>query len=105
MRSTAKVKKSPEPTDEDRVAEGASTPQDADSKPIQVDGRVSRELMLRIARGALRGGIEFLVAKMGAKPLPAGRPLELPSASSGRDVMTADEVAEFLGVDRNTVYD
>ena len=38
------------------------------------------------------------------------RLIELPNAppelvTETRDVMTADEVAEFLGVDRNTVYD
>ena len=32
--------------------------------------------------------------------LPSG-----PTPEPGSDVMTADEVAEFLGVDRNTVYD
>lgn len=29
----------------------------------------------------------------------------VPAAHESKDVMTADEVAEFLGVDRTTVYD
>jgi excisionase family DNA binding protein len=29
----------------------------------------------------------------------------LPAADESKEVMTADEVAEFLGVDRTTVYD
>ncbi len=74
---------------------------------IVVDGRVSRELLREIALGALRSGITFLQAQLAtAQPPPA--PLALAPAPPGapdRDVMTADEVAAFLGVDRNTVYD
>jgi excisionase family DNA binding protein len=33
-----------------------------------------------------------------------GRPTQKPAAADP-DIMTADEVAAFLGVDRNTVYD
>ena len=70
-----------------------------------IDGRASRELLARIAVGALRGCIEFLKAQLGetAPATPHPRPLEL--VAPDRDVMTADEVAAFLGVDRNTVYD
>lgn len=32
-------------------------------------------------------------------------PVQVSAGSATKDVMTADEVAEFLGVDRNTVYD
>ena len=32
-------------------------------------------------------------------------PAQVGAGSTTKDVMTADEVAEFLGVDRNTVYD
>ena len=74
----------------------------ADERVIVIDGRASRELLARIAAGALRGGIEFLKAQLGATA-PPPRPLDV--ASPERDVMTADEVAAFLGVDRNTVYD
>jgi excisionase family DNA binding protein len=71
---------------------------------VTIDGRKSRELLLRIARGALRSGIEFLQAELHGQPLPpARRPLAF--VEPERDVMTADEVAAFLGVDRNTVYD
>ncbi len=77
-----------------------------DERVIVIDGRASRELMLRIARGALRSGIEFLVAQMGEQALPVRRALELPPRTAPEaDIMTADEVAAFLGVDRNTVYD
>ena len=87
-----------------RNATAATAP--ADERVIVIDGRASRQLMARIAYGALRTGIEFLLAQQGIQPKPATpRPLELGEAASERDVMTADEVAAFLGVDRNTVYD
>ena len=76
-----------------------------DERVIVIDGRASRQLMARSAYGALRSGIEFLLAQQG-KTLPAlAPPRPLQPAESERDVMTADEVAAFLGVDRNTVYD
>ncbi len=81
----------------------APIPADGD-RVVTIDGRKSRELLLQIARGALRSGIEFLQAELHGKPPPAARrPLAI--VESERDVMTADEVAAFLGVDRNTVYD
>jgi excisionase family DNA binding protein len=70
---------------------------------IVIDGRVSRELVREIALGALRSGIAFLQGKF-----EASRPRPLAPSTTDkpdRDVMTADEVAAFLGVDRNTVYD
>ena len=71
---------------------------------IVMDGRKSRELLGRIAFGALRGWVEFLQAQLHGEPLrEVQRPLDL--GVPERDVMTADEVAAFLGVDRNTVYD
>ena len=71
---------------------------------ITLDGRNNRELLLRVARGALRSAIEVLQAEIHGQPLPIERrPLAL--VEPDRDVMTADEVAAFLGVDRNTVYD
>jgi excisionase family DNA binding protein len=79
---------------------------EAETGVVVIDGRASRELMLRIAHGALRSGIEFLQAQLGARPTPVvRRPLELANPDPERDVITADEVATFLGVDRNTVYD
>ncbi len=79
-----------------------------DSEPKQqvivMDGRTSRELLGRIAVGALRGWVEFLKAHTHGAVAPAPpRPLDVGPLE--RDVMTADEVAAFLGVDRNTVYD
>ena len=75
-----------------------------DEHIVTIDGRKSRELLLRIAHGALRPGLEFLKAELhGQPPPPSPRPLAL--VEPERDVMTADEVAAFLGVDRNTVYD
>jgi excisionase family DNA binding protein len=75
---------------------------------IVIDGRASRELMRQIAVGALRSGIAFLKAQIelhqGA-PVPPSPPRPLDVVEPERDVMTADEVAAFLGVDRNTVYD
>lgn len=76
----------------------------SDAPVIVIDGRVSRELAREIAVGALRSGVAFLAAQLrGAAPPVTRPPLQLPPPD--RDVMTADEVAAFLGVDRNTVYD
>ena len=86
-----------------RTKNGDTAPEPSDEHVIVMDGRTSRELLGRIAVGALRGWIEFLKAHLHGDALPPPRPLEL--ASGDRDVMTADEVAAFLGVDRNTVYD
>jgi excisionase family DNA binding protein len=77
----------------------------AEERAIVIDGRASRELMARVAYGVLRGWVEFLLAQQGIDAKPAApRPLEL-AGKPESDVMTADEVAAFLGVDRNTVYD
>ena len=73
---------------------------------ITIDGRASRELMATIALGALHGAVAYLKARQGGPTTndpPTTRPLA--ATESDRDVMTADEVAAFLGVDRNTVYD
>ncbi len=78
----------------------------ADPHVIVMDGRMNRQLFAQIAVGAVRAGVAFLQAQLtndaaAAAPLP----FQVPAAESNRDVMTADEVAAFLGVDRNTVYD
>ena len=73
---------------------------------ITIDGRASRELMATIALGALQGAVTYLKARQEGTPThdpPTARPFA--TTESDRDVMTADEVAAFLGVDRNTVYD
>jgi excisionase family DNA binding protein len=74
-----------------------------EERAIVIDGRKSRQLMARVAYGIMRGWVEFLIAEQGIAPKQAS-PRSLASTSD-RDVMTADEVAAFLGVDRNTVYD
>jgi excisionase family DNA binding protein len=59
----------------------------------------SRELMDRIAAEVFRGVVTAIQGVLrGETSAPAA-----PSADS--DVMNADEVAAFLGVDRTTVYD
>ena len=59
----------------------------------------SRELMDRIAAEVFRGVVMAIQCVLrGETPVVA-----TPSAES--DVMNADEVAAFLGVDRTTVYD
>ena len=66
-----------------------------------IDGRHDRELLRVIALGALRSGVAYLRGMLGTPPLA-----QAPEPESGdREVMTADEVAAFLGVDRNTVYE
>jgi excisionase family DNA binding protein len=74
---------------------------------IVMDGRMNRQLFAQIAVGAVRAGVAFLQAQLANDEPPPAPPLpfQLPAAESNRDVMTADEVAAFLGVDRNTVYD
>ena len=91
-----------------RNREALKVSHDEEEGVIVVDGRVSRELFAAIARGVVQSGVAFLQGKLAAsQPLqPSPALLALPSADEpNRDVMTADEVAAFLGVDRNTVYD
>jgi excisionase family DNA binding protein len=61
----------------------------------------SRELMDRIAAEVFRG---VVVAIQGVLRGDAQSPPTTPVAPES-DVMNADEVAAFLGVDRTTVYD
>ncbi len=72
---------------------------------ITIDGRpIDKRLLAAIAVGALRAGVTYLKTQLdGTTTDDQPKPLQLPA--SDRDVMTADEVAAFLGVDRNTVYD
>jgi excisionase family DNA binding protein len=63
----------------------------------------SCEFIDRIAAEVFRG---VVVAVRGALAVEERTSDSSPApAESGTDVMTADEVAAFLGVDRNTVYD
>lgn len=57
-----------------------------------VEGKPDRELLLAIAVGALRGGLELM-----------SRPAPRPKPDPARDLMTLDQVAAFLGLDRSTV--
>jgi excisionase family DNA binding protein len=83
---------------------GASKP--ADERVLVIDGQASRELMREIALGSLRGAVAFLKAKLeGAAGVSPTIAPPLATTDSDKEVMTADEVAAFLGVDRNTVYD
>ncbi|MFN0248755.1 MAG: helix-turn-helix domain-containing protein [Kofleriaceae bacterium] len=63
----------------------------------------SREFLERQAFEAFR---TFVVAfqRLIDQPIAPAEPAPLPTSGES-DVMTADEVAAFLGVDRNTVYD
>jgi len=73
-----------------------------ESDVIVIDGRHDRALLREIAIGALRGAVAFITGQVEASRQP---PLAPAPTDSDREIMTADEVAAFLGVDRNTVYD
>jgi excisionase family DNA binding protein len=86
----------------------ALVPNHEDERGVMIDGEASRELMGVIALGALRGAVAFLKSKLATAAgveTPVTTPPPLAATDTDRDVMTADEVAAFLGVDRNTVYD
>src|SRR5262245_8224488 len=84
-------------------------------KPLYIDGEVSAQLARIIGISVLRAGLDFLKARLGGETqAPAPLPLQpaqpigaAPGASPAPEpeVMTADQVAAFLGVDRNTVYE
>ena len=64
----------------------------------------SREFLERQAFEAFKA---FVLAFQRVIELPnaPAQPIATIADATTKDVMTADEVAEFLGVDRNTVYD
>jgi excisionase family DNA binding protein len=66
---------------------------------IQIPGD-PKEFVKLIALGILSGGMQVLQHVAGGRLQP---PVENPEPTA--EILTADEVAEFLGVDRNTVYD
>jgi excisionase family DNA binding protein len=72
-----------------------------ETSPANTNDAPSREFLERQAFEAFKA---FVFAFQRLIELPSA-PQELVSTTETRDVMTADEVAEFLGVDRNTVYD
>ena len=60
-----------------------------------------RELVKLVALGVFSGGMRVLQHLQGAPRQPS-----IPTSTEPTsEIMSADEVAEFLGVDRNTVYD
>jgi excisionase family DNA binding protein len=80
-------------------------------KPLYIDGEVSVQLARVIGISVLRAGLDFLKARIGGQmqapadlPLQRSQPIDTGSEAEP-EVMTADQVAAFLGVDRNTVYD
>jgi len=75
---------------------------DTDPDLVIIDGRHDRDLLRIIALGALHTGVAYLRQRLGP---PAAATSEPTPTDPDREVMTADEVAAFLGVDRNTVYD
>lgn len=64
---------------------------------------LSREFLERQAFEAFKAFV-FAFQRLIESPNAPPEPVAV-IADTTRDVMTADEVAEFLGVDRNTVYD
>jgi excisionase family DNA binding protein len=85
------------------VLKTASPPVEPTLGPVANDVAAipqSREFMDRIAAEVFRGVVVAIqgVFRGDAQPPPAG-------AAPDSDVMNADEVATFLGVDRTTVYD
>jgi excisionase family DNA binding protein len=72
-----------------------------ETSPANTNDTPSREFLERQAFEAFKA---FVFAFQRLIEIPSA-PAELAAATETRDVMTADEVAEFLGVDRNTVYD
>lgn len=72
-----------------------------------VDGRLNRDFMAMIAAASLQGVVAFVKARLEAAAgiQAAPPPILVEPTDEDREVMSADEVAAFLGVDRNTVYD
>lgn len=64
----------------------------------------SREFLERQAFEAFKAFV-FAFQRVIESPSVPGEPISPVADTTTKDVMTADEVAEFLGVDRNTVYD
>ncbi len=88
--------------------EEVEQPEAANENVIVDDGHASSELMRQIAIGSLRGVVAHVKAKLeaaaGVSTAVAAPQAPAPDENE-KEVMTADEVAAFLGVDRNTVYD
>ncbi len=73
-----------------------------ETTPANANDTPSREFLERQAFEAFKA---FVFAFQRLMELPSAPPEPVVVTTETRDVMTADEVAVFLGVDRNTVYD
>ena len=80
----------------------ASKPANANDEFDAIPDPVERERVVKlIALGMFTGGLNvYQQLLMGGQPNPP-----VPITEPPTEIMTADEVAEFLNVDRNTVYD
>ncbi len=71
-------------------------------EPVMIEVAGDGELFVKlVTRSVLIAGMQALQNYRDVRLQP---PVALP-AKEPSEVMSADEVAEFLGVDRNTVYD
>ena len=80
----------------------AGKPANANNESDAVPDPIEHERVVRlIALGMFTGGLNvYQQLLMGGQPNPP-----IPITPPSTEIMTADEVAEFLGVDRNTVYE
>jgi excisionase family DNA binding protein len=80
----------------------ANKPANANDESDPVLDPVERQRMVKlIALGMFTGGLNVY-----QQLLLGGQPnTPVPIAQSPSEIMTADDVAEFLGVDRNSVYE
>jgi excisionase family DNA binding protein len=80
----------------------AGEPANANTEPEPIPDPVEHERVVKlVALGMLTGGLNvYQQLLLGGQPNPP-----VPITQSATEIMTADEVAEFLGVDRNTVYE
>lgn len=93
-KSVATLKPAPSPPSNDNGSAGERT------ELVTVED--PRRLAKMIALGVFTGGLRYL-EEVGRPSLPPR--VSDANRTSPSDVMTADEVAEYLGVDRNTVYE
>lgn len=94
-KSVATLKPAPSPPSNDNGSSGERT------ELITVED--PRRLAKMIALGVFTGGLRYFQESTGRQLLPQS--VTDAERSQRSDVMTADEVAEYLGVDRNTVYE
>lgn len=93
-KSVATLKRTPSPPSNDNGSGG--------ERNALINVEDPRRLAKMIALGVFTGGLRYL-EETGRPPMPPNVPDA--NQSLQNDVMTADEVAEYLGVDRNTVYE